>query len=352
VHSASQRFHLGTYTNAGGRGLGSGRLDQSTGRPTIETWTDVLADPSWLELSPDRQTLYAVSELSPNGMVAAFAVRDGPAQLNRQPVLINQRLTGAKPAHVKVHPSGAFLFTSLYDGGAVAVHPVHDDGSIGSVCDLRVHQHNGRQARAHQVELDPTGTHVLAVDLGLDVVFTYRLDQTGRLDETSRTTFAAGSGPRHLVFHPRGDFAYVVHELDSTVTVCRWQNGVLEPLDTLSTSPQSPNYPGEIVISPDGRFLYVSNRGSNTVGVFAVEDGGAHLNLRSTPSCGGDWPRHLAIDAGGSRLYVANERSGDLSWFELDPTTGVPGAQLGSVPVPGITQILLSQPGRAEPTAS
>jgi 6-phosphogluconolactonase len=157
-----------------------------------------------------------------------------------------------------------------------------------------------------------------------------------------------GSGPRHLAFHPAGEFAYVAGELDSTVTTCRWSDGMLSILESSSTllSGESTysNYPGEIAVSKDGRFVYVTNRGSNTVAVFAVHDDGERLELLATPASGGDWPRHLAIDDSGRWLYVANERSGELAWFPLDPETGLPGELAGTLPVPGVTQILLTRP--------
>jgi 6-phosphogluconolactonase (cycloisomerase 2 family) len=138
--------------------------------------------------------------------------------------------------------------------------------------------------------------------------------------------------------------AYVANELDSTVTVCGWANGKLTPGQRVLSvpSPAGANYPGEILVSANGKFVYVSNRGQNTIGVFSVSANGAALKLVAAPSCGGDWPRHLALDASGSWIYAVNQRSGDVSWFPLSPTTGLPGARAGSLPAAGAAVLRLA----------
>jgi 6-phosphogluconolactonase len=265
--------------------------------------------------------------------------------------LLSTQPTGAKPAHVVVHPNGRYLFTSMYDDGSIATHPILPDGNVGPVCDRRRHSRDGHPGNAHQVVFDPAGKYVLAVDLGVDRVIVYQLDdERRRLVEHDRTELKPGSGPRHLVFHPDGNHAYVAGELDSTVTVCHWQDGRLTVQAVYPAhagqagqvgQPAEPNYPGEILISADGRFVYVSNRGSNTIAVFAVEDDGAALRLLAAESCGGDWPRHLAIDDTGRWLYAVNERSGDITWFPVDPESGLLGAAAGRLPVAGPAQMFL-----------
>jgi 6-phosphogluconolactonase (cycloisomerase 2 family) len=259
------------------------------------------------------------------------------------PTAANRQRTGAGPAHVRVHPREAYLFTSLYGGGAVVAHPILADGTVGPPSDVRRH---GAGSHAHQVVVDPSGRWLLAADLGLDRVYIYQLDaEAGRLREAGRTALAAGAGPRHLAFHPGGGHAYVANELDSTVTVCSWQDGVLTPDRTLPTvlaPPPTRNHPAEVLVSPDGRFVYVANRGDNSVAVFTVDDGGAALTLRATPTCGGDWPRHLAIDPSGHWLYAVNQRSNDVVWFGLDPESGVPGDAAGRLAVTAPAHLLFS----------
>lgn len=318
---------LGTYDD----GIVPATRDPRTGGLAAGPPTRAVAAPSWLAYGPERVTVYAISEQTA-GTVSAL----GPDLAVRNTVP-----TGNGPAHVAVHPGGGFLFTSLYGGGATVTHPIHPDGTLGRATDTR---QQGSGSHAHQVVVDPTGAWVLAVDLGMDAVFTYTLDPgAGKLTAVGRTAMTPGSGPRHLAFHPAGAFAYLANENNSTVTVCTWADGVLTPGQVLAAAPDTgiTNYPGEIAVSPDERFVFVSNRGTNTVGVFAVEADGSELRRVAAPSCGGDWPRHLAVDPTGSFLYVANQRSGDVSWFPIDSSTGVPGPLAGRIPAAGAAQVLL-----------
>jgi 6-phosphogluconolactonase len=330
-----QRFYLGTYTSAGGPGIVRGHLDAATGTPRVDAQTGAVREASWLAAGADGRTLYAISEQDA-GTVGTL----GPDDL----VVRRTVATGNGPAHIAVHPGGAFLFSSLYGGGAVVTHPIGPDGTAGAATDTRKQSANGRPSHAHQVVVDPTGAYVLAVDLGRDSVFTYTLNTSaGKLTQVARTPLTTGSGPRHLVFHPSGSFAYLANENNSTVTVLGWANGVLTPGQSLAAAPSTgvTNHPGEIAISADGRFVYVSNRGTNTVGVFAVSAGGATLTRIAAPTCGGDWPRHLALDATGAWIYLANQNSGTVTWLPVDAGTGIPGAVAGTFPAPGAAQILL-----------
>ena len=332
--SGPGRAYLGTY----GQGIGTAPVDATTGAPAVENWQTAVRDASWLALNADGSVLYAISEQTA-GTVSALRVPAGGA-----PVPLNTVATGSGPAHVAVHPGGRFLFTSLYGGGAVVTHPIGADGSVGAASDVRHHGASGQQAHAHQVTVDPSGAYVLAVDLGVDTVFVYALDPArGALREVRRTGLPAGSGPRHLAFHPNGRFAYVVAENAATVTACSWAGGVLTPGQVTAAAPAGvANHPAEIAVSADGRFVYVSNRGPDTVGVFSVGADGARLDRVAAPGCGGDWPRHLALDPGGKRLYVANQRSGSVVWFPLDPATGRPGPAAGTLSAPGVAQVLLA----------
>jgi 6-phosphogluconolactonase (cycloisomerase 2 family) len=330
-----QRFYLGTYTSAGGPGIVRGHLDAATGKLTVDARTNAVQEASWLATGPGRTTLYAISEQAA-GTVGTL----GPDDL----VVRATVATGNGPAHIAVHPGGTFLFSSLYGGGAVVTHPIGADGTVGPATDARNQSASGQPSHAHQVVVDPTGGYVLAVDLGRDSVFTYTLNTSAKkLTQVARTAMVAGSGPRHLVFHPSGSFAYLANENNSTVTVLGWANGVLTPGRSLPAAPSTgvTNYPGEIAISADGRFVYVSNRGTNTVGVFAVSAGGATLTRIAAPACGGDWPRHLALDATGRWLYVANQRSGTVTWLPVNAGTGVPGPVAGTFAAPGAAQMLL-----------
>lgn len=335
-----RRAYLGSYTSAGGGGVGVGRYQPGSGRLVVDEWVADIPDPSWIAAAPDGQTLYATSELVPDGIVSALRP-DGH-------LIGESRPTGQGPVHVAVHPGGRHLFTSLYTTGSVVVHPIQRGGGVvGPASDVEVHlpEAGQAQARTHQVVVDPSNRWILSADLGVDAVFVTRFDaRRGRLGEAVRVRFAAGAGPRHLVFHPGGRYVYVACEQDSTVAVCSWRAGVLTPIRVLSTllepSPAR-NYPAGIVASRDGRFVYVSNRGHNSIAVFAVGRGG-DLRLIATPSCGGNWPRHITIDPSGRWLYAANQLSNEIVWYALDSRTGLPAsAPSGTLAATAVTHLLL-----------
>jgi 6-phosphogluconolactonase (cycloisomerase 2 family) len=338
-----RRAYLGSYTTSGGAGIGVATVDATTGNLAVESWLRGVSDPSWLDLSPGRRTLYAVSESTPNGRVSALSLDD-----QGRPSLLGGQRTGSGPAHVCVHPTGRYLFTSLYDGGSVVVHPILADGRVGASTDVVHHTPDPGQSQphAHQIVVDPSGRWILSVDLGVDSVYVYELDaQKGHLRQHDRVRLRAGAGPRHLAFHPGGNYAYVAGELDSTLTVCGWRDGTLTPGAVLSTvlrRPPTRNYPAEVVVSADGRFGYVSNRGDNSIAVFAATADGSALRLVATPTCGGDWPRHLALSPDGRWLYAANQNSGEVVWFELDRATGLPVREGGRLAATAVAHVLFA----------
>ena len=332
-----RRVYLGSYTSEGGKGIGVGAIDEGTGKLSVDHWVGGVTDPSWLAMSPDGHTLYAVSETGPTGRVSALHLDSAG-----DPVLIGGQKTGAGPAHVQVHPTGTYAFTSNYDGGTVGVYPIRSGGSLGAATDTV--KHPPGPAHPHQVVVDPTGKWILSVDLGVESVYVYQLDASaGKLKQHARVRLRTGAGPRHLAFHPGGGYVYVADETDSTVTICAWKAGTLTPGAVVSTRPKpasTVNNPGEIVVSADGRFVYVTNRGDNTIAVFVTAKGGAALTLVASPACGGKEPRHLAIDPGGRWLYVANQHSNQVVWFALEPSTGLP-RRAGAVSVPAVSQVLV-----------
>ncbi|ROP37390.1 6-phosphogluconolactonase [Saccharothrix texasensis] len=323
---AEIRAYLGTYTSwaGGGTGLGLGAYDPATGRLRVTGVVPDVPNPSFV-IDAGRW-VYAANEKS-DGEVTALAV--GPDGV---PKVLGSRSTGgADPCHLALHRG--FLLSANYSSGSVAVHPVLPDGGLGERTDLVVHKGAGpdpdRQEgpHAHQVLADPTGEFVLAVDLGTDSVHSYRLSGEGKLTPATTARVHAGAGPRHLAFHPSGKHAYIANELDSTIVVAGYDRGVLTPGQKVSTlpagAPTAPrNYPAEIVVSSDGRFAYLSNRGHDSVAVFAVERGGAALRLVEATPVGGKFPRHITLDASGRFLLAANQNSDNITTFEVDRTTG------------------------------
>ncbi len=321
----SERIYVGSYTSqaGGGDGIALGTAEALT--VVAET-----ADPSFLTRSADGRFLYATNELEA-GRVSAFAIEaDGGLMfLNDQPT------EGSHPCHLAIDPSGRFLLSANYSSGSVAIHPIAADGSLGTATQIVQREGTGpnkeRQEgpHAHQVAFDPAGEYAFDVDLGTDLVYVSTLTSEGRLEEVGRLPVHPGAGPRHLVFRPGGGAAYIINELDSTLTVCSYQDGKLVVVQTVSTRPEGAggdNFPAEVLISADGRFVYGSNRGDDTIAVFAVAADGLSVQLIQTIGSGGVWPRHLAFGndpAGPAVLYAANERSDQLATFTVDQTSGV-----------------------------
>ncbi|MFC0600874.1 lactonase family protein [Streptomyces palmae] len=318
--------YLGTF----GAGITMARYGGGT-LTAVGTF-DGVGDPSYLALAPSGRVLYALDEQR-DGTVRALAVGD---RGTLHPLGRARSTGGDSPTHLSVHPGGRYLLTANYGSGSVAVHPIGADGALGERTDLVRHQGSGpdperqRGPHAHQVLTDPRGRFVLAVDLGTDSVHSYRLDpDRGRLTPVAQARTAPGAGPRHLAFHPGGRFAYLVGELDGTLTVAGYDpvRGRLVLRDSWATlpdgvRPEERNYPAGVAVSADGRFVYVSNRGHDSVARFAVTDGGARLRLLDTVPCGGSYPRYLGLSPSGRLLFTGNQRSGTVGVFRVDPRGG------------------------------
>ncbi|CAL9371573.1 6-phosphogluconolactonase [Streptomyces sp. enrichment culture] len=335
-----QRAFIGSFTAAGGPGIVTARVDPADGALTEPSGFDGVPDPSYLALSPDGRTLYAVSETA-QGAVAAYDVSGDRPEPAGPPVPVD----GSGPTHLGLFDG--HVLTANYGSGSVTAVPLRPDGTLartasGVLRHTGAGPHTPRQQgpHAHQVQSDPGGRWAVSVDLGTDSVRVCALaDGTPVLHR--ETALRPGSGPRHLAFGPDGTHAYVVNELSPSVTVCRWDAaaGVLTPLTETPVLPGAPAgdaYPSGIAVSADGRFVWTATRGEDVLSVLAVEGDG--LRLVATVPCGGHWPR--ALTASGGLLYVANERSGDVTWFAVDPHTGIP-RRGGSIAVPAASCVVL-----------
>ena len=315
------RLLIGGYSGDKGSGQGITVLEDDQVVATIPA-----DSPSWLTRHPSLHVLYAVAETD-EGHVHAWLLEDGtPAQ-----PLGTGETGGAEPAHLTVDPSGRFLVTANYTGGSISVHRLGPDGSIGERTDLVQHEVHGehpRQDAAHPHMVRATADELLVTDLGGDAIYRYRLSPEGKLTLSGVMVTPRGSGPRHVV--PVGGRYYVTAELSGQVLV--YDHGrQLAGAVPASTSP-GPNQPSELVT--DGRYLYVANRGPNTVAVFDIQSG---LPRYVTEVATGDWPRHIALD--GDALYVANERSHEVTRMQIDRATGIP-AHRQTIEVPSPTLVL------------
>ncbi|MFD5402212.1 lactonase family protein [Streptomyces griseorubiginosus] len=335
-----RRAYIGSFTAAGGPGIVTATVSPDTGALKALGALKGVPDPSYLALSADRGVLYAVSETA-EGAVAAYRVTGDRPEPTGPPVPVD----GNGPTHLAVH--AGHVLTANYGSGSVTAVPLRADGAL-TAAPSAVLRHTGsgphtpRQQgpHAHQVQPDPSGRWIVTVDLGTDSVRVCTLTD-GTLAVHREIALRPGSGPRHLAFHPGGRHAYVLNELTPTLTVCRWdpEEGLLRPLGetrVLAGPPAGNAYPSGVVASPDGRFVWTATRGEDVLSTFAVE--GDELRLVGTVFCGGDWPRALAES--GGYLYVANERSGEVTWFAVDPDTGLPRYE-GSIAVPAASCVVL-----------
>lgn len=324
--SGPHPLYIGTYTSVdgGGKGIGLATYDTSTGQITGGGTLTGVADPSYLTVHPDGRTLYAVDEQTA-GAVTAVRLAD-------RTILGARSTGGAGPCHLSVHPTGRWLLSANYTSGSVAVHPIDASGALGERTALAKHSSPqpgpGQDGpHAHQFVTSPDGGHVLAVDLGTDTVYTYRLDTTkGTLTEVSQAHTRAGAGPRSLTFHPGGRYAYLANEVDDTVAVCAYDpaTGALSigaPQSSGSTG-STTNYPAQILVTSNGAYAFLTNRGDNTLARYAVEADGARLRLLGTVPVSGDFPRQIAFSPDGTLLFTANQKSSTVSVFHVDDGSG------------------------------
>ena len=311
------------------RGLG---IDVYRASGSLEAWTHLgrvegLTNPSFLVADPRRSLLYTVQ--GDGEEASAFqAVPDGGLR-----ALGSAATGGTNSVHQAVDPDGRFLIVANYASGSVALMPVRADGGLEPASHVlplpgETGPHRTEQACAHphQVVLSPDGRYALVPDKGLDRVFVLRREGE-RLAIVSETAMRPGAGPRHIALHPNRPFAFLVNELDSSVATCGWdaETGTLTPLHLAPTLP--PDFFGAstaaaIVITRDGRFVYVSNRGQDGIARFRVEAGGGRLDSAGWTSSGGRDPRFMTLAPDGGHLLVANEQGDSLVEFAIDPGTG------------------------------
>lgn len=331
------------HRNARGEGINVYRMDPVSGNWTHVQLVKDLVNPSFLAFDRNQNFLYTVHGDCSD--VSAFRVDKQTGQLT----FINQQSTGGKnPVHLVVDSTNRFLIVANYISGTMAVLPIYSDGSLGELCDLIPTPCNPKLndvnlyakqgiSHPHHAPLDPTGRFVVVPDLGLNKIFIFTFDATnGKLvaNDPPFGTAPDGSGPRHVDFHPTLPYAYVVNELDSTVITYRFdkQNGHLSPLQTLSTLPDtvSGNTCAEIAVAPSGRFVYVSNRGHNSIAIFAVDYDTGMLSPVGWESTRGETPRFFTLNPSGRFLYAANEDSDTIVTFVVNEFTGklIPTGQI------------------------
>lgn len=315
---------IGTYTKGNSEGIYVYRFNTQTGiaTPVSVAKTD---NPSYLALSPDGRHVYAVNENSGKGSVCAFSFDQKTGTLQ----LVNCQPSGNGPCYVSTDPHNRWVISGNYGGGSISAFPVKPDGSLGEAAQTIQHEGHGphptRQTKAHvhAVVFSPDHQYLFTPDLGLDKVMAYHFDVNGkrplRLAPKPYTSTDAGSGPRHLVFSADGRYAYLVEELSGSVTAFRYHNGQLTALQTLTANKidqGTDKSSADLHLSPDGNFLYVSNRGqANNIAVFAVDRRSGELSWTDAFSTIGKKPRNFVITPDGKFLLSANQESDNVVIF-------------------------------------
>ena len=335
-------MYLGAYTFRDGKGVYAYRFNSETGKLTPLGLAAETVNPSFLAIHPNGRFLYAANEFpsnefppnpKKNGSITAFSV---DAKTGKLTALNTVSSGGAFVPHLAVADSGRTLVAVNYMSGSTVSFPIHADGTLGEVASLM--QHSGssidpeRQTgpHPHGVTFAPGNRFVIIPDRGIDKLMVYRLDAASSklsANDPPFTKLEAGSGPRHFAFRPDGKFGYSINEIGSTVTVLRWDGkaGTLTAVQTLSSLPSPPpqgNTTAEVVIDRRGRFLYGSNRGHDSIAVFAIDGPTGKLTSVQDVPTEGRAPRNFAIDPTGGYLFAANQDSNNIVVFKIDPGSG------------------------------
>ncbi|MGO9084318.1 MAG: lactonase family protein [Candidatus Sulfotelmatobacter sp.] len=357
--------YVGPYTEGGSKskGIYAYSYDADTAQITPLGLAAETTNPSWIALAPNGRFLYAVNEIQnykgPNsGGLSAFSIdRDKDGRATGKLTFLNEVATrGADPCYVTVDKTGKYALVANYTGGSVAVFPIRDDGSLGEASAFVQHTGHGANPQrqegphAHSIILSPDNRFVYVNDLGLDELLVYKFDAAKGTLTPNDSPFAkliAGAGPRHFALHPSGQFAYVISEMASTVTVFANdpKAGALRNLQTISTLPRDfkgKNDDAEVEVDPSGKFLYASNRGHDSIMVFAIDAARGTLTPVEYTPTQGKTPRSFEIDPTGTLLLAANQESNNIVVFRIDQKTGrlTPTGQVLDVAAPVCVKFL------------
>ncbi len=330
--------YIGTYTNTNSEGIYVYRLNMSNGSLSRVSSISGIANPSFLDISPDGQFLYAIGEVDeldgkPGGAAASYSVDQKRGFLTH---LNTETTVGPGPCHLDIDRSGSYLLVANYGGGSVTLFPIREDGSLGVATDFIQHKGSGfnpnrqNEPHAHSIRVSPNNMHAFVPDLGLDKIMIYSIDlENGKLLHADHSFIEVdpGEGPRHFDFHPNGRFAYVINEIGNTIVAYNYDadHGKLEPIQKVSTLPpgfDSTSHTADIHVHPNGRFLYGSNRGHDSIVICEVNEKSGTLEVLAHEPTGGENPRNFGIDPTGTYLLVANQDTNDIFTFNIDENTG------------------------------
>jgi len=328
-------LYVGSFTSTG-RGRGDG-LSVYRRNPASDTWAQIqvlkdLADPSFVIV--DRRGRHLYSAHGDGTQATSYQIDPSTGRLT---VLNQQPTGGGNGVHLAIDATGRCLVLANYATGSLAVLPINADGSLGARSDLATfagqpgpHRTQQESSHPHHCPFDRSGRFIVVPDKGLDKIFVYRLESAGgKLTPANPPEIAtrAGAGPRHVDFHPTRPYAYVINELDSTIAAYEFDpaKGVMKPIQVITTLPTSytgNNTGAEIAVARSGRFLYGSNRGHDSIAIFAIDGAAGTLTHAGWEPTGGRTPRFFALDPSGVELYAANQSSDTVVIFRVNSTTG------------------------------
>lgn len=325
--------YVGTYTTGESRGIYCYRFDARTGKLAALGLAAETPNPTFIAVHPSQRFLYAVNRGAEIGEVVAFSIDRTTGKLARLNAASSH---GDGPTYVTVDKTGKFLLVANYDSGSIAVLPIGADGRLGEA--VSVIQHKGSSVNqerqhgphAHYIHLSPDNRFAIVADLGLDQLLVYRFDASGGMLTPNDPPYVAvdpGAGPRHFAFDPSGRFGYVVTEMGSGVTAFTWNGtrGALTKIAAVSTLPKSfsgDNTGAEIEAHPNGKALYASNRGHDSIAVFDIDPHTGALTPVQHMSTGGKTPRFFSLDPTGGYLLAANQNGNNIVLFKIDTQTG------------------------------
>lgn len=352
----TRMIYIGTYTAGKSKGVYLVRMDTQTGHLSQPELVAEISNPSFLAIHPSQKYLYAVNEDGTfkgknTGAVTAYAIDSTTGKLT----LLNQQASGgAGPCHISLDKTGNNALVANYSSGSVAVLPIQEDGHLlEASCIVKhtgssVDKSRQEAPHAHSVWLSPDNRYALSVDLGVDKVFSYKFNpDAGTIQDSSSVSSAPGAGPRHLAFHPNGRYAYVINELNNTVTAMTYDanTGVLKPIESVSSLPKGhkeTSYTSEILVHPNGKFLYGSNRIHDSIAIFSIDSATGKIKLLGTEPTQGKYPRNFNIDPSGNFLLAANQNGDSIVAYRVNTTTGLltPTGQTLSLQQPACIKFL------------
>ena len=350
--------YVGTYTNKGAsEGIYLYKLNLTSGALTKVSSIKSI-DPAFLALDRKRKFLYAANEIGEfqgkkSGSISAFSINQKTGELT----FLNQQPTNSPgPCSVTVDKTGRCVLAANYSGGSVSVLTVNADGTLNPVSDLvqnqgfSINPNRQKEPHAHTIIIDDANRFAFCADLGIDKIMIYKLDaKNGKLTPHSSpfTSVKPGAGPRHFKIHPNNKFAYVINELNETVIAFAFDKtqGTLKEIQTVPTLPADftgTSYCADIHIHPSGKFLYGSNRGHDSIVVFAIDEATGKLTFVEHQATQGKWPRNFAIDPTGQILLVANQNTDNVFTFRIDQKNGKlsPTGQVAEIPMPVCLKVI------------